>query len=118
MSAGSPSPHMLKLAILELIGECKQLMGEGAMVDMSEVERGIRTYCSTIAALPLEEGRKHTQDLTMLMEEVNSLSGEMVVLRDTIRGQLEALEKLKQANTAYKKSESIAGKHKKLEDES
>jgi hypothetical protein len=109
---------MLKMAVLELIGECRHHLKEGAIVDMSEVERGIRTYCSAVAKLPLEEGRTHADDLNMLMEEVNGLNQDMVEAREALRVELEALEKLKQANTAYKKSDAIAGKHKKPEEES
>ena len=119
MSTASASPELLKQAVLELVGECREQLARGMVADVSQIERGVRAYCTAIAALPLGEGRTHAQDLETLMKLMTELSDEMVSARDAVRAQLEALGRLQKASNAYQKSDTIGvKKHKKNENQS
>jgi len=109
MTKAHISPPLLKQAVFELITECRQRLTQG-QVDVSEVERSVRAYCEAVAALPVDQGRAHTQDLTDLMTMVTTLSDELVLARNAVNAELRALDNLKKANVAYQKSDSIGEK--------
>jgi len=111
------SPEALKETVIELIAECRRRLTSG-WADVTEVERGVRAYCEVLTALPAEEGRHHIKDLEAMMQAVTLLGDELVAARDTVRHELGALGRVRQANVAYQKSDAIGEKYEKKESES
>ncbi len=100
------SPEILKNGVLEFIAECRQRLDEGT-VDISGMERKVQDYCDIIAALPLSEGRQHSQALHEVMQAITGLEEALTTARNAVQKELQALDRLQRAQTAYHKSDTI-----------
>lgn len=106
MSVQYLPPETLKKATFDLLNECRENLRHGN-VDVSGVESSVRAYCASVAALPMEEGMQHKEDLNALMDLVTLLGEELVAARDSVQGELGRLEQVRKANVAYQISDGI-----------
>ncbi|HEU5046574.1 MAG TPA: hypothetical protein VFT64_01890 [Rickettsiales bacterium] len=109
MSVEYLPPETLKKATFDLVAECRENLRKGN-VDLSGVENSVRAYCQSIAALPMEEGLQHREDLNALMEQVTLLGEELVAARDSVQTELGRMERIRKANVAYQTSDGITPK--------
>ena len=106
MSVTYLPPEVLRKSVFDLINECRQNLHDGT-VDVSQVESGVRAYCESIAALPLEEGRVHKEALNELMQLISILGEELTEARDSVKEELSRLENLRKAHIAYKNFDGV-----------
>lgn len=93
--------------IFERIRECRQDIIQGK-VDLSGIEQGVRAYCEAVASLPLDIAREHQPHLEALAGEVEALNMDLTVARDAVCGELDALDRLRQASAAYQRSDAMS----------
>ncbi|MEI6730680.1 MAG: hypothetical protein WCL30_05415 [Pseudomonadota bacterium] len=105
MSVSYLPPDILKKAVFELVEDCREKLRNG-IVEVADVEQSVRVYCEAIAALPLEEGQKHREDLQHLMSEITKLGEELLIERQIVLEKISSLELLRKANNAYNKPEN------------
>jgi regulator of replication initiation timing len=110
------SAKKLKEAVFKQVAEYRQGLSEG-LTDISGLEDGVRSYCEAVAALPVEEGRLHAQDLSDLTREVAALGAELKEAHAGVRSELAGLGRLRQANVAYSKSDAIGPVHRRKKEE-
>jgi len=104
MSIAYLPPEVLKKSVFDLVEECRENLKNGRL-DVSQVEHSVRAYCEAIAALPPEEGAKHRQSLEDLMTVVSKLGEELIAARDSVKHELNSLERLRKATVAYSNSD-------------
>ncbi len=110
------SAKALQKAVLGQVAQYRRNLSEGR-TDISRLEQGVSAYCEAVAALPREEGMRHTEDLEHLMREVAALGEALKVAHEDIRKELAGLGRLKQANVAYSKSDAIGPVHRPKQEE-
>ena len=100
MSIAYLPPEVLKKTVFDLVEECRENLKNG-LLDVSKVEHSVRAYCEAISALPEAEGAKNRQDLEDLMILITKLGDELVIARDSVKKELNSLERIRKATVAY-----------------
>ena len=113
----SESAKHLKTEVFELVAGYKQHLQAQGDANLAALEGRVEAYCKAVAALPKEEGRVHEADLQLLMREITQLGDALKTAQEKVRVELAGLGRVRQANTAYKKSDSIGTVHRKKEAE-
>jgi Mating-type protein beta 1 len=96
----------LQQNVFSLVEEGRQALQQG-MVDLAPIEVAVRAFCEALQALPLEEAKEFAPTLRQLSENMHVLEDELQRARWAVQQQLTNLNRIRQAETAYRTTDSM-----------
>ena len=69
--------HERLKAIVDYVRDCQRRVSQGDIMDLKGLDQNVLEICDSIAALPPEEGRKLEDQMSALIEDLETLANNM-----------------------------------------
>jgi len=99
------NPEALFEDILQFVAQSRELLKNGAMMDLAGLDSRVMLLCEETLLLSQEQRLHYAERLQQLLGELTSLGKEMTVQRNRIEEEMRSLPQHKKATTAYRVAE-------------
>lgn len=102
-------PQALFDDISRFVAESRQLLEQGALMEMAGLDQRVKQLCETVLQLSQQERLTYAENLQQLLGDLNTLGEMMVAQRDQVAAEIRQLNQHKKANAAYRIVEASDG---------
>ena len=102
MDAKTLPPEELFSKIAAFVAESRDLVKNGAMLEIEGLESRIDELCNILLNLSQEQRVIYADKLQVLLADIGKLGEEMMALRDVMGDEIRSLTSVKKASVAYR----------------
>lgn len=111
------SPEKMFEGISRFIDDSRNLLKEGAVMELSGLDEQVRGLCEQMLELSQDDRIMYADKLQKLLGELKKLGEELVVHRDAMVKEIQHISEHRKANVAYRTADASDDFGKKKEEE-